>query len=131
MTTDPIADMLTRIRNAQLAKHEQVWVPASRVKLELARILKSEGYIQKFSLVEEKPQAKIRITLKYLPERGAAISELKRESTPSRRIYLERDELPRVKGGLGIAIITTSKGIMTDREARRRKLGGELMCTIW
>lgn len=131
MTTDPIADMLTRIRNAQQVRHEQVSVPASRMKLELARILKNEGYIQKYTLVEEKPQAKIRINLKYTSDRQPVISELKRVSTPSQRIYVNREELPRVRGGLGVAIVTTSQGIMTDREARRRKLGGELICTIW
>jgi small subunit ribosomal protein S8 len=130
-TTDPIADMLTRIRNAAMARHEQVLVPASRVKLEIARILKNEGYIQKFALLEEKPQAKIRINLKYMPDRKPAISDLHRVSTPSRRIYVGREELPRVKGGLGVAIITTSQGIMSDREARRRRLGGEVLCTVW
>ncbi|NIM06408.1 MAG: 30S ribosomal protein S8 [Armatimonadetes bacterium] len=131
MTTDPIADMLTRIRNALQVRHEQVSVPTSHVKLEIARILKTEGYIQKYTLVEEKPQGKIRITLKYAPGQVPAITELQRISSPSRKIYVGRDELPRVKGGLGVAIITTSKGIMSDREARRRKLGGEVMCTVW
>lgn len=131
MTTDPIADMLTRIRNAMQAHHEQVLVPASRVKLEIARILKNEGYIQKYALIEEKPQSNIRISLKYLQDRSPAITELKRVSTPSQRIYVGREELPRVRGGLGVAIITTSHGIMSDREARRRRLGGEVMCTVW
>jgi len=131
MTTDPIADMLTRIRNALMARHEQVLIPASRLKLEIARLLKNEGYIQKYALVEEKPQPKIRITLKYTAERKPAISELRRISTPSRKIYAGRDELPRVKGGLGVALLTTSQGMMTDREARRRKIGGEVICTVW
>jgi small subunit ribosomal protein S8 len=131
MTTDPIADMLTRIRNAQLAHHDQVSMPASRMKLEIARILKNEGYIQKYALVEEKPQSQIRINLKYLPDRSPAISALRRISSPARRIYVSRDELPRVKGGLGVAILTTSRGIITDREARRRRLGGELLCSVW
>lgn len=131
ITTDPIADMLTRIRNAQLARHEQVLVPASRTKLEIARILKNEGYIQKYSLVEEKPQAKLRISLKYSPDKTPAITELRRVSTPSRRIYVGREDLPRVRGGLGVTIVTTSKGIMSDREARRRRLGGEVICAIW
>lgn len=131
MTTDPIADMLTRIRNAMQAHHDQVLVPASRVKLEIARILKNEGYIQKYALIEEKPQSQIRISLKYLPDRSPAISELKRVSTPARRIHVGRENLPRVRGGLGVAIITTSSGIMSDREARRRRLGGEVMCEVW
>ena len=131
MTTDPIADLLTRIRNAQVAKHVHVLVPASRTKLEITRILKNEGYIQKYAVVEEKPQSVIRITLKYQPNRAPAITELKRISTSSRRIYVGSKELPRVKGGLGVAIITTSQGIITDQEARRRGLGGEVVCTVW
>ncbi len=131
MTTDPIADMLTRIRNGLRARHEQVLMPASRVKLDIARLLKNEGYIQKFALLEEKPQSKIRITLKYAADKTPVISELRRVSTPSRRIYVGGKELPRVKGGLGVALITTSRGIMTDREARRRRVGGEVICTIW
>jgi len=131
MTTDPIADMLTRIRNGLRARQDQVLIPASQMKLELARILKSEGYIQKYSVVEEKPQAKIRINLKYAPDRSPVISDIKRVSTPSRRIYVSRNEIPRIKGGLGIAILTTSRGIITDREARRLKVGGEIICTIW
>jgi small subunit ribosomal protein S8 len=131
MTTDPIADMLTRIRNAMQAHHDQVLVPASRVKLEIARILKNEGYIQKYALIEEKPQSQIRIALKYMPDRSPAISELKRVSSPARRIHVGREDLPRVRGGLGVAIITTSHGIMSDREARRRRVGGEVMCVVW
>jgi small subunit ribosomal protein S8 len=131
MTTDPIADMLTRIRNGLRARQDQILVPASQMKLELARILKNEGYIQKYTVVEEKPQAKIRINLKYSSERAPVISQLKRISTPARRIYVGREEVPRVKGGLGIAILTTSRGIMTDREARRQRVGGEIICTIW
>lgn len=131
MTTDPIADMLTRIRNGLRARQDQVLIPASQMKLELARILKSEGYIQKFTVVEEKPQSKIRINLKYAPDRSPVISDIKRISSPSRRIYVGREEIPRIKGGLGIAILTTSRGIITDREARRLKVGGELICTVW
>jgi small subunit ribosomal protein S8 len=131
MTTDPIADMLTRIRNGLRARQDQILVPASQMKLELARILKSEGYIQKYTVVEEKPQSKIRINLKYAPDRSPVIIQLKRVSTPSRRIYVGREEIPRVKGGLGVAILTTSRGIMTDREARRLRVGGEVICTIW
>jgi small subunit ribosomal protein S8 len=131
MTTDPIADLLTRIRNALQAKHTEVVVPASRVKLDITRILKNEGFIQKYALLEEKPQAKIRITLKYASDQSPAITELKRISSPSRRIYVGRDELPRIKGGMGVAILTTSKGMMTDRQARRQRLGGEVVCTVW
>jgi len=131
MITDPIGDMLTRIRNGLIAQHDYVLVPASKLKLEIARILKSEGYIQKYALMEEKPQSKIRITLKYLPDKSSAIKELKRVSASSRRIYVGKRELPRVKGGLGVAIVTTSQGVMTDREARRRGLGGEVLCSVW
>jgi len=129
--TDPIADMLARIRNALMARHKKVEVPASKLKLEIARILKEEGYIEDYEFVQEGPQGKIVITLKYDENRRPVIAGLKRISKPGRRIYAGVKKLPRVMGGLGIAIISTSRGIMTDHEARRRRVGGEILCEIW
>jgi len=129
--TDPIADMLARIRNALMARHKTVEVPASKLKLEIARILKEEGYIEDYEFVQEGPQGKIVITLKYDENRRPVIAGLKRISKPGRRIYAGVKKLPRVMGGLGIAIISTSRGIMTDHEARRRRVGGEILCEIW
>ena len=129
--TDPIADMLARIRNALTARHKTVEVPASKLKLEMARILKEEGYIEDYEFVQDGPQGKIVITLKYDEDRRPAIAGLKRVSKPGRRIYAGVKKLPRVMGGLGIAIISTSQGIMTDHEARRRRVGGEILCEIW
>ncbi|HIE33224.1 MAG TPA: 30S ribosomal protein S8 [Thermodesulfobacteriaceae bacterium] len=131
MMTDPIADMLARIRNALMARHKTVEVPASKLKLEIARILKEEGYIEDYEFVQEGPQGKIVITLKYDENRRPVIAGLKRISKPGRRIYAGVKKLPRVMGGLGIAIISTSRGIMTDHEARRRRVGGEILCEIW
>ena len=130
--TDQIADMLTRIRNAGQARHDHVLVPGSRMKLELARLLKAEGYIQKFENVEEKPgQPQIKITLKYTARREPIISGLSRVSKPGVRVYVATKEVPRVQDGLGVAILTTSKGVMTDREARRQGVGGEVLCYVW
>ncbi len=129
--TDPIADMLARIRNALLAKHKTVEVPASKLKLEIARILKEEGYIEDYEFVAEGPQGKINLKLKYDENRRPVIAGLKRVSKPGRRIYAGAKKLPRVMGGLGIAIISTSRGIMTDHEARRQRVGGEILCEIW
>ncbi|OAQ21067.1 30S ribosomal protein S8 [Thermosulfurimonas dismutans] len=131
MMTDPIADMLARIRNALMARHKTVEVPASKLKLEIARILKEEGYVEDYEFVQEGPQGKIVITLKYDENRRPVIAGLKRVSKPGRRIYAGVKKLPRVMGGLGIAIISTSRGIMTDHEARRRRVGGEILCEIW
>jgi small subunit ribosomal protein S8 len=131
MMTDPIADMLIRIKNALMARHKKVEVPASKMKLEIARILKEEGYIEDFVFIDEKPQGKIEIILKYDENKRPVIAGVKRVSKPGRRIYKGYRELPKVLDGLGIAIISTSQGIMTDHEARRRKVGGEVLCEIW
>ncbi|RUM88430.1 MAG: 30S ribosomal protein S8 [Thermodesulfatator sp.] len=131
MMTDPIADMLARIRNALMARHKTVEIPASRIKREIARILKEEGYIEDYEFVAEGPQGKIVITLKYDEDRRPVIAGLKRVSKPGRRVYAGVKKLPRVLGGLGIAIISTSQGIMTDHEARRRGVGGEILCEVW
>ena len=130
--TDPIADMLTRVRNAAAAGHETVAVPASRLKMDLARLLRDEGYIQKVELVDtEKPTATIKITLKYGPRRQPVFRGIRRASSPGRRVYMGWREIPRVQGGLGVAILTTARGVMTDRQARTDKVGGELLCTVW
>ena len=129
--TDTIADMLTRIRNALVAKHEVVEVPASNMKKEIARILLQEGYITSYEVVEDGVQGKIVITLKYGPNGEKVISGLKRVSKPGLRIYAGCDELPKVLGGLGIAIISTSKGVMTDKEAKRGNHGGEVLAFVW
>jgi small subunit ribosomal protein S8 len=129
--TDPIGDMLTRIRNASNARHEKVVIPASRLKVRLAEVLKEEGYIQDFVRHDDGVQGAITVVLKYTPDREPAISEIKRVSKPGLRRYVPTTEIPRVLNGLGIAILSTSKGVMVDREARRQKVGGELICTIW
>ena len=129
--TDTIADMLTRVRNALVAKHETVEVPASNIKKEIARILLQEGYITAFDTVEGGVQGKIVITLKYGPNGEKVINGLKRISKPGLRIYAGHDELPKVLGGLGIAIISTPKGVMTDKEARKNNHGGEVLAYIW
>ena len=131
MMTDPIADMLTRIRNALMARHKTVVVPGSKLKLEIARILKEEGYIEDYRVIEEKPQIKIEIVLKYDEKKRPVIAGIKRVSKPGRRIYRGYKELPKVLNGLGIAIISTSQGIMTDHEAKKRRVGGEVICEIW
>ena len=129
--TDPIADMLTRIRNAGTAKHETVDVPASKMKKAIAQILLDEGYIKSFQIIEDGTQGVIRITLKYLPGKEMAIQGLRRVSKPDLRVYAGADELPRVLKGLGIAIISTSKGIMTDKAARAANVGGEVLAFVW
>ena len=129
--TAPIADMLTRIRNAGTAKHETVDVPASKIKVAIAQILLDEGYIKSFQLIDDGTQGIIRITLKYLANKEKAIQGLKRVSKPGLRIYAGADELPKVLKGLGIAIISTSKGIMTDKQARKLHVGGEVLAFVW
>ena len=129
--TDPIADMLTRIRNAGTAKHETVDVPASKMKVAIAQILLDEGYIKSFQLIDDGTQGIIHITLKYLANKEKAIQGLKRVSKPGLRIYAGADELPKVLKGLGIAIISTSKGIMTDKQARKLHVGGEVLAFVW
>jgi small subunit ribosomal protein S8 len=130
MMTDPIADMLTRIRNALMVRKPTANVRASKVNLGIARVLKDEGYIEDFKFLETGPQGAIRIYLKYGPEGEMVITELKRESKPSRRVYRGVGEIPRVLAGLGIAILSTPKGILSDRECRRENVGGELLCTV-
>ena len=129
--SDVIADMLTRIRNANSAKHETVDVPASNLKKAIAQILLDEGYIKSFSLQDNGNQGVIHITLKYLGKKQPALSGLKRVSKPGLRIYAGADELPKVLKGLGIAIVSTSKGVMTDRQARKENVGGEILAFIW
>mgnify|MGYP000277802029 CR=1 FL=1 len=131
IVTDPIADMLTRIRNAQTARHETVSVPDSKTKRAIANILLNEGYISNVEIVEIKNQNEIKITLKYAENNKKVLSGLKRISKPGLRVYASVDELPRVLNGLGIAIISTSKGIVTDREARKLGLGGEVLAYVW
>jgi small subunit ribosomal protein S8 len=128
--TDPIADMLTRIRNGLVARHPQVTVPASRMKLEIAKILKAEGFITDYHVEKTTPEM-IRIHLRYGERKEGIITGLRRVSRPGLRIYKRRTELPRVRGGLGLAILSTSRGVMSDREARKAGIGGEVLCFIW
>lgn len=129
--TDPIADMLTRIRNSSNAKHDTVDVPASNIKKALAGILLEEGFIKGFDVIEDKKQGIIRIQLKYVDGKEKVITGIKRISKPGLRVYAKRDEIPRVLGGLGIAVLSTSKGIMTDKSARKINVGGEVICYVW
>jgi len=129
--TDPVADFLTRVRNAIRAKQQKVDVPASKLKLEMARILKEEGYISNFKATEENGQKLLRVYLKYGNGNEAAISNLNRISKPGCRVYVGRTEIPRVLGGLGINILTTPKGVMTGRDARKSGVGGEILCEVW
>lgn len=129
--TDPIADMLTRIRNANSERHEFVDIPASNVKKAIANILLREGYVKSVEFIDDGKQGIIRINLKYTPDKRKVISGLKRISKPGLRVYASKEELPKVLGGLGIAIISTSKGIMTDKEARKEGIGGEVLAYIW
>jgi len=133
MLTDPIADMLTRIRNANTAMHDQVRMPSSKQKVALAKILQSEGYITGFSLNPSTsgPGEVLTISMKYSDDRARTISGLRRISTPGLRVYRKSDSVPRVLGGLGVAVLSTSHGLMTDREARKRKVGGEVLCYVW
>lgn len=128
--SDPIADMLTRIRNANRIGRETVEVPASKLKLEIARILKEEGYISNYIFTRDNKQGAITIFLKYGPRKEKVIQEIKRVSRPGRRAYFRWNEIPRVLGGLGIGIISTSRGVMTDKQARRQRLGGEFICAV-
>ena len=131
-TSDPIADMLTRIRNANTAKHDTVDVPSSKMKLAIAQILLDEGYIKKFDIIEDGAFKTIHITLKYGADKNAKIiSGIKRISKPGLRVYAGKDELPRVLGGLGIAILSTNQGVITDKEARKLQVGGEVLAFVW
>ncbi len=129
--TDPVADFLARIRNAIKARHQKLDIPASKLKLEIARILKEEGYIANFKSVEEEGHRLIRVYLKYGANNEAAISNLERVSRPGCRVYVGRNEIPRVLGGLGITILTTPRGVMTGRQARKEGVGGEVLCEVW
>jgi len=129
--TDPIADMLTRIRNAIAAKHSRVDIPASKLKLEIARILKEEGYIANYKMVEEEGKRTLRVYLKYDADGTSAILDLKRISKPGSRVYLHSADIRRVQGGLGISILTTPKGVMTGRTARKENVGGEVLAHVW
>ncbi|HEC09300.1 MAG TPA: 30S ribosomal protein S8 [Acidimicrobiales bacterium] len=131
--TDPIADMLTRIRNANTAYKDDVSMPASKLKVALAEVLAEEGYIDGFEVAENegRPQPTLKIDLRYTPERERTISEIKRVSKPGLRVYRKAEAIPRVLGGLGIAVLSTSQGLMTDREARKRRVGGEVLCYVW
>ncbi len=131
MMTDPIADMLTRIRNAGLARHDRTEVPRSRLKEAVAKILKSEGFIADVRPSEGEGEPKLTIVLKYGRDRQSAIDGVRRVSRPGRRVYVRHDRIPRVFSGLGISILSTSRGLMSDREARRQKVGGELICEVW
>ena len=129
--TDPIADMLTRIRNANSVYHDKVEIPASKIKQAIAQLLKAEGFIKDFEIVKDDKQGVLRASLKYGPNREKVITGIKRISKPGLRVYARKDQMPRVLGGLGVAIISTSKGIMTDKQARRDGLGGEVLAFVW
>ncbi len=128
--SDPIADMLTRIRNANMVRHDSVVIPASKMKLAIANILKEEGFITDFELIKGKPHKSIKIILKYMEKNRPAVSTLERVSKPGLRVYVDRGEIPRLAGGLGLAIVSTSKGVMSGHQARRRGIGGELLCYV-
>jgi small subunit ribosomal protein S8 len=129
--TDPVADFLTRIRNSMRARHQKLDVPASKLKSEIARILKEEGYVANYKAAEEDGHPVLRVYLKYGANNEAAIRDLRRVSRPGCRVYIGRDEIKRVQGGLGISILTTPKGVMTGRQARREGVGGEFLCEVW
>jgi small subunit ribosomal protein S8 len=131
MTSDPIADMLTRIRNSMMARHEKVDIPASKLKAEVARILKEEGYIVGYKTIEEGPQGVLRLMLRKTTDGTRVIQGIERVSKPGRRIYVNKDQIPRVQGGLGINILSTSRGLMTGRQAIREGVGGEILANVW
>jgi len=129
--TDPIADMLTRIRNATMVRHDRTDVPASRIKLDIAKILKQEGFIRTFKVLEEGPQGTLRIYLKYAEDGESVIHGMERVSKPGRRVYRGVEDLPRVRSGLGVAVVSTNRGILTDEQARSLSVGGEVLCRVW
>jgi len=131
MLTDPIADMLTRIRNANLALHDTVEMPGSRLKADIARVLEEQGYIAGYETVTEDSRSTLVVKLKYDEDRRRVITGLSRVSKPGRRVYANKDSLPKVLGGMGVAIISTSQGLLTGHDARRRGVGGEVLCTVW
>ena len=129
--SDPIADLLTRIRNASRAEHEKVDIPASKLKVRITEILKEEGFIKNFRLIEDKKQGTLRVYLKYGPGNEKIISGLVRVSKPGRRVYVGKDKIPSILGGMGVAILSTSQGVMTDRTVRKQQLGGEVLAYVW
>jgi small subunit ribosomal protein S8 len=131
MMTDPIADMLTRIRNASMARHERAEMPHSRLKEHVAGVLKAEGYLDDVRVSEGEEQKTLTVVLRYGRDRQAAIDGIRRVSTPGRRVYVRHDRIARVCSGMGISILSTSRGVMTDKEARRQRVGGELLCEVW
>lgn len=131
MYTDPVADLLTRIRNALIARHAQVIVPSSKLKVAIAKVLRDEGYLQGYDVTKDRPQPMLRIWLKYTDEGEPVITTMRRVSKPGCRTYAGKDEIPRVHSGMGIAILSTSKGVMTDRKARHLGIGGEVLCNVW
>jgi small subunit ribosomal protein S8 len=131
MVTDPVADMLARIRNGSLAEHEKVDIPSSKLRVRLAEILKEEGFIKNFRLIEDKRQGVLRVYLKYGPGQERVISGLRRVSKPGKRMYVGADRIPSVLGGMGVAILSTPQGVLTDRESRKAKVGGEVLCYVW
>lgn len=131
MRSDPVADLLTRIRNASRAEHEKVDIPASRLKVRIAELLKEEGFIKNFRVLEDTKQGTLRVYLKYGPGNEKMISGLVRVSTPGRRVYAKHDKLPTILGGMGVALLSTSRGVVTDRDARKQKVGGEVLAYVW
>jgi small subunit ribosomal protein S8 len=131
MVTDPIADMLTRIRNSSMAEHEKTDIPASKLKVRIAELLKEEGFIKNFRLIEDRKQGILRVYLKYGPGQERVITGLRRVSKPGRRLYVGSDKIPSVLGGIGVALISTPRGVLTDRESRRLRVGGEVLCYVW
>ena len=131
MMSDPIADLLTRIRNASRAEHEKVDIPASKLKVKITELLKDEGFIKNYRLIEDTKQGVLRVYLKYGAGNEKMISGLVRVSRPGRRVYVGKDEIPAILGGMGVAILSTSRGVMTDRESRRQQLGGEVLAYVW
>jgi small subunit ribosomal protein S8 len=131
MKSDPIADMLTRIRNASRAEHEKVDIPASKLKVRLAEVLKDEGFIKNFRVLEDRKQGVLRVYLKYGTGNEKMITGLVRVSTPGRRVYVGHDEIPTILGGMGVAVLSTPRGVVTDREARKQKTGGEVLAYVW
>ncbi len=129
--TDPIADMLTRIRNANMVKHQKVDIPSSTLKVNIATVLKQEGFIKNYKVISDNLQGVLRVYLKYIDEKDPVINEIKRISKPGGRVYVKSEDAPVVKSGLGIAILSTSKGIITDSAARKAGVGGEILCTVW
>jgi len=129
--TDPIADMLTRIRNANMVKHQKVDIPSSTMKVNLANVLRAEGFIKNYKVIADQKQGILRVYLKYIDEKDSVINEIKRVSKPGGRVYVKSEDIPKVKSGMGIAILSTSKGLLTDKAAREAQVGGEFVCTIW